>query len=289
MSKGTPAATPKLAEMQYRVVSQLGTGAGSTILMISDKKTSRKYALKVVKRADPEDDVYINQALIEFDVLQKLSHPAILKAYDLRKRHRLFRLSGVELLMEYVEGRTIDELEAPQIGQLVLMFHQVADGMVHMHRRGVFHGDLKPSNIMLTKAGEVKIIDFGTAWRTGQEKNRVQGTPQYMAPEQATEKIVDSRTDIYNLGATMYKMFTGHYANLGIPKPGDGGSKTRARPPIAHNPNLPGPLSELIVACIDPNPDRRPAGAFEIKNQLAAVARHMGLKVTDLKGSEEDE
>ncbi|HEV3165158.1 MAG TPA: serine/threonine-protein kinase, partial [Isosphaeraceae bacterium] len=235
--------TPKLADMQYRVVSPLGTGAGSTILLISDKKTSKRYALKVVKRQSEDDDIYIKQALHEYEVLKKLNHPAILKIYDCRPRRTWFKKSGVDLLMEYIDGRTLDEVEMPEMGQLVLIFCQVADGMIHMHRRGVYHGDLKPSNIMLAKTGAVKIIDFGTAWVRGQDKNRVQGTPQYMAPEQATEKTVDDRTDIYNFGATMYRMFTGHYANIGIPKVGEGGMR-KMRPPIKINENIPGTLNE---------------------------------------------
>jgi eukaryotic-like serine/threonine-protein kinase len=281
--------TPKLAGMQYRVVSELGTGAGSTILLIADKKTGKRYALKVVKRQDEEDDVFIAQAVHEYEVLQKLNHDTILKIYDCRQRRRLFKLSGVDLLMEYVEGRTIDELEAPEISQLVLIFHQVADGLVHMHRRGVFHGDLKPSNIMLTKTGSVKIIDFGTAWVRGQDKNRVQGTPQYMAPEQATEKVVDEKTDIYNFGATLYRMFTGHYANIGIPKTGDASAKNKLRPPVFFTPNLPPLLNELIIACLELSPDKRPESSFEVKSQLDKVIKQMGLKPTDLRGSSDEE
>ena len=67
--------------------------------------------------------------------------------------------------------------------QLVQVFEQVAAGLVHMHRRGVYHADLKPNNIMLSRAGEVKIIDYGLAWIKGEPKDRVQGTPEYMAPE----------------------------------------------------------------------------------------------------------
>ena len=119
--------------------------------------------------------------------------------------------------MEYVDGRSLEEVERPKIGPLVIVFHQVASALVHMHRRGIYHGDLKPSNIMVSKAGRVKLIDFGTAWIKGQEKGRVQGTPSYMAPEQGSDRIVDDRTDIYNFGATMYRMFTGRYANPETP------------------------------------------------------------------------
>jgi serine/threonine protein kinase len=163
----------------------------------------------------------------------------------------------------------------------------VADALVHMHRRGVFHGDLKPSNIMVTKEGQVKLIDFGTAWLKGQEKNRIQGTPQYMAPETVSEKVVDERSDIYNFGATMYRMFTGRYANpSGGPKPGDS-LKSKLVAPIQINPNVPGTLNETILACLQTSPDRRPSGIFEVQQQLSAVAKYLGLKEVELKLEED--
>ena len=281
--------TPKLSAMKYRVVSPLGQGAGSTIFQISDKTAGgKRYALKIVKRQDPEDDIYVDQARLEYEVAQKLNHPAIAKVYDLRVKRSWFKVSGVELLMEYVDGKTLDEIEGPTMDQLVLIFNQVASALVHMHRRGVYHGDLKPSNIMLSKTGHVKLIDFGTAWIRGQPKDRVQGTPQYMAPEQATEKVVDERTDIYNFGATMYRMFTGRFANAGLPKAGEGSARKLVAP-IQINPKIPGTLNETIMTCLEISPERRPAGMFEVKNQLAAVAKYLGLEEVDLKGADEEE
>jgi serine/threonine-protein kinase len=283
------ATEPKLSSMEYRVVRPLGNGAGSTILLVSDDKNGGKYALKVVKRQGAEDDIYIKQAIHEYDVAQKLNHANLLKIFDYRVKKSWFKVAGVELLMEYVEGRTLDELEAPERGQLVLLFIHVASALNHMHRRGVYHGDLKPGNIMLSKAGKVKVIDFGTAWIKGEDKNRVQGTLQYMAPEQVSEKVVNDRTDIYNFGATMYRMFTGHYANAGMPSDGSLGYRDRISPPIKLVPSIPGTLNETIMACLERNPDRRPAGVFEIKHQLVAVAKYMGLTPEDLKGSEDED
>jgi len=279
---------PKLASMNYRVVGPLGNGAGSTILEISDKSAAgKRYALKVVRRQGPDDDIYVNQARVEFEAAKKLQHPAIVRIYDRRVKRSWFKVSGVELLMEYVEGKTLDELEAPTMDQLVLIFRKVASAIAHMHRRGVFHGDLKPSNIMLSTTGAVKLIDFGTAWFAGEEKNRVQGTPQYMAPEQISERVVDARTDIYNFGATMYRMFTGRFANLGLPQFNDSALK-KAAAPIRINPKIPGTLNETILACLEPTPERRPAGMFEVEHQLAAVVRYLGLKDDDLQGVEPD-
>jgi serine/threonine-protein kinase len=279
---------PKLSEMKYRVANVLGNGAGSTILLISDRDLGKQYALKVVKRQDADDDIYVNQAKVEFDVSRRLNHEAIVKIYDLRVKRSWFRVSGVELLMEYVEGKTLDEIEAPAVGQLVLVFIRVASALAHMHRRGVYHGDLKPSNIMLSKAGVVKLIDFGTAWIRGEEKNRVQGTPQYMAPEQANERVVDERTDIYNLGATMYRMFTGRYAQQGIPLLGALGARLLV-PPIQVQPSLPEQLNATIMACLDLNPDRRPAGVAAIKRELKAIAKSLRLDPTQLRGADDED
>jgi len=279
---------PKLSEMTYRVVNVLGTGAGSTILLITDKTAGgKRYALKVVKRHDADDDVYIAQAMHEYEVSQKLNHESIVKIHDMRVKKAWFRVTCVELLMEYVEGQTLDEIEAPGIKQLVPIFIQVASALGHMHRRGVYHGDLKPSNIMVTEDGRVKLIDFGTAWIRGEDKNRVQGTPQYMAPESATERVVDDRTDIYNLGATMYRMFTGRHAQQGIPILSDAASRKLVSP-ILIQPAIPGAVNDTILACLEMSPDRRPVGVFEIKNQLGAAARQLGLRPSDLRGTEAD-
>ena len=273
--------------MKYRVVNTLGTGAGSTILLISDKTAGgKRYALKVVRKQEPEDEIYVQQALTEFEAAKKLNHPAIAKIFDCRLKKSWFKVTGVELLMEYVDGKTLDEIEAPELGQLVLIFCQVASALTHMHRRGVYHGDLKPGNIMLTKTGQVKLIDFGTAWVRGQDKNRIQGTPQYIAPEQATEKVVNEKTDIYNLGATMYRMFTGRFPQQGILKPGE---DRKLVPPIKINPRIPAALNELIIASLSIDPSRRPAGMFEMRDQMSAIAKQMGLAEVELRGADEEE
>jgi serine/threonine-protein kinase len=278
--------TPSLSGMKYRVVSPLGEGAGSKILQIADKNGGKRYALKTVRKHEPEDEIYVDQLRTEYEAAQKLNHPAIAKVYDLKMKKSWFRTVGADLLMELVDGKTLDEIEAPELSQLVLMFSQVASAMAHMHRRGVFHGDLKPSNIMLTKSGQVKLIDFGTAWVRGIDKARVQGTPQYIAPEQASEKIVNERTDVYNLGATMYRMFTGRFAQPDIPRPGVERKLTAVN---KINPRILSKLNNLVLACLDLNPDKRPAGMFEIRETLSAVIKEMGLEEVELRGADEEE
>jgi serine/threonine-protein kinase len=283
----TSTTSPQLAKMDYEVVRPLGTGAGSTILLIRDTSTGRRYALKVVRRQGPDDDIYVNQALQESNVSRMLNHPNIVRILDCRVRKSWFRTTGIELLMEFVDGFVLDDVASLPVPRLVAIFRRVADALAHMHRRGVYHGDLKPGNLMISKSGEVKVIDFGTAWIRGEDKARVQGTPYYMAPEQASERVVDEKTDLYNFGATMYRMFTGEYANLGIPGLDNGRlGRSRLQTPSALVAEVPKSLSDLIMQCIAPKPDRRPSGMSEVRERLDAIAAELGPEADDPMDSE---
>ena len=148
-------------------------------------------------------------------------HPHLIKVYGLEKvRDWLFRVRKVHVLIEYVNGKTLDTCPRIPTPQMVQVFKAVADALVHMHRRQVCHADLKPNNIMLSRAGAVKVLDYGLAWIKGENKNRVQGTPEYMAPEQVRKKIVNERSDIFNFGATMYRMVTWHLPPSVLPQGG---------------------------------------------------------------------
>src|SRR5437016_291240 len=196
---------------KYTVVGTLGAGAHSTILHIRRSADGKNYALKVVQLDTPADQKFYDQARNEFVVGQLLDHPNLIKVYALEtSKDWMFRLRKVHLLIEYINGKTLDTCPPLQLTQLVQVFEKTASGLVHMHRRKVCHADLKPNNIMLSKAGEVKVIDFGLAWVKGEKKDRIQGTPEYIAPEQAKNKMVNERTDIYNFGAMMYRMLTLH-------------------------------------------------------------------------------
>lgn len=289
MSDVAPA--PQLSRMEYRVVKPLGTGAGSTILLIADEGNGgKKYALKVVKRMSADDDIYIDQARHEFEITRRLNHPAIIRIYDCQVRRSLFKVSGVELLMEYLDGSNLDEYKeriqseedrspaenkSRLFRRLIVVFGNVSAALVHMHRRGIYHGDLKPSNIMTTHARTVRVIDFGTAWVKGEDKGRVQGTPQYMAPEQASDKVVNPATDIYNLGATMYRLFTNEYINLSTPTTLTPAYQNN-RSPHELDSDIPRRLSDLIMQCASHVPARRPQDASEVHHRLVELAGRGG-------------
>src|SRR5262249_28018027 len=169
----------------------------------------RQYALKVVPLSGPEDRKYLEQAQHEYRVARMLDHPNLIRVYTLETvRDWLFRPRKLHLLIEYVNGKTLDTFPLLSVPRLMYIFAKVAAALYHMHRRGVCHADLKPNNILLSRAGDVKIIDFGLAWIHGESKGRIQGTPEYMAPEQVKQKLVNEQTDIYNFGATMYRLVT---------------------------------------------------------------------------------
>ena len=172
-------------------------------------------------------------------------------------------------------------LKDVSLDQLVTVFASVASALKHMHRRGVFHADLKPNNILYGKRGEVRVIDYGLAWVKGEPKDRVQGTPEYMAPETAKSRVINERTDIYNLGATMYRITT-----LKLPPCAVGGAdsirvtaKTHAAmlTPVGElNKAVPKALGVLIHRCLDYNPERRPERVGEVLDELRRIADEAG-------------
>ncbi|HEY1861891.1 MAG TPA: serine/threonine-protein kinase [Gemmataceae bacterium] len=264
---------------RFQVIETLGSGAHSTILHVRRTTDSKNYALKVVPIHGADDLKFLEQARHEYRVAQMLDHPNLIKVYAVETaKDWLFRIRKVHLLLEYVNGRTLDTMPRIPTPQLVQLFERVAAGLVHMHRRGVFHADLKPNNILLSRSGDVKIIDYGLAWIRGENKDRVQGTPEFMAPEQARNALVNERTDIYNLGATMYRMFTWHNppssvstAIGGLPME----SKTWKRMLKSvkeFNKEAPAALCDLIHHCLAFNARERPERVSEIQGALDHLA-----------------
>jgi serine/threonine protein kinase len=262
---------------KFQVLAQLGTGANSSILLIRREADSKNYALKVVPVDDPEDQKYLTQAQHEFRVGQMLDHPNLIKVYALELvKDWFFRVKKAHLLIEFVNGKPLDECPRLNLAQLVQVFKMTADGLCHMHKRGVCHADLKPGNIMLSRTGDVKILDYGLAWIKGEGKDRVQGTPEYMAPEQARHKMVNERTDIYNFGATMYRLLT-----LRLPPPvvAEDGTPVDAKtwqrlfkPVNEAHAGAPPALCQLITSCLDHNARQRPETMAEVQNVLDKLA-----------------
>jgi serine/threonine protein kinase len=259
---------------KFQVVGKLGAGAQSTILHIRRNADSKHYALKVVPIEGPQDHKYLEQAQHEFRIAQMLDHPSLIKVFALELvKDWMFRVRKVHLLTEYVNGKTLDTCPAIPIPKLVQIFERVAAGLVHMHRRHVYHADIKPNNIMVSRTGDVKIIDFGLARLRGETRGRVQGTPEYMAPEQVKHKFTNERTDIYNFGATMYRMVTWRFPPSTITVEGglpiDSKTWTRMFTPVQqHVAATPPALCELIHKCLSFHANDRPERMSEVQGTL---------------------
>jgi serine/threonine protein kinase len=267
---------------KFQVLGQLGTGAHSTILHVRRAEDGKSYALKVVPIGGPEDQKYLDQAQHEFRVAGLLDHPALIKVYALEvEKDWLFRPRKAQLLIEYVNGKTLDAVPPLRLPVLVQVFERVASGLVHMHRRGVYHGDLKPNNILVSRGGgEVKVIDYGLAAVKGEERERIRGTPEYMAPEQVKQKVINEKTDLYNLGATMYRMLTFRLPpsvltdDAGVPADRHNWDKL-LRPVSDFNAAAPAALSELVQRCLAFHPAQRPERASEVQGALDRIAEQL--------------
>lgn len=273
-------AAPKLATMKYLVESVLCTGDRDTVMRIGDQKDFGKpYALKVVKREEAADDVRIACARAAAEASPKLGHPAALRYHDFRVRKAwLVVTKRAELLMEFVEGRSLDRLKGLKVPAWAVIFREVAAAVAHMHRRGVIHGDLKPSHVMLSKAGQVKVLGYGLNLVQLKEKGVALGTKVYMAPEQARERTIDEKADVFGLGAVMYHLLTGRpFARR---EEGDG----KAAAPAAINREVPAELSNLVVSTLSGQREKRPEDMTVVRDRLEAIARGLGADEGLLKG-----
>ncbi|MCI0459563.1 MAG: serine/threonine protein kinase [Gemmataceae bacterium] len=266
---------------KFQVLGTLGSGAHSSILHIRRSADSKQYALKVVPIEDKDDLKYLEQAQHEFRIAQMVSHPSLVKVHALETpRDWLFRVRKVHLLIEYINGKTLDTMKGLSVPRLVQIFERIASALAHLHRRNIWHADLKPSNIMLSRAGEVKIIDYGLARVKGESRDRVQGTPEYMAPEQARGGTVNEGTDIYNFGATMYRLVTWRLPPNVLTATDDMPMDTKMfqsllKPVRECNSEAPRELCNLIQQCLSFKPDKRPEHVSEILTVLEQLVEDL--------------
>ncbi len=262
---------------RVQIVRPIGRGAGSEVFLARDPASGRRYALKVVKRDSAEDQKYVDQAIHEYEVVRRLSHPNILKAFDilLRRRWGWFGIREVRTLLEYVDGQVLEQLQ-PTIPVAVAVLSEVAAAMEHMHERGVCHADLKPNNIVVDWQGGVKVIDFGLAWIRGQNKQRIQGTRGYLAPEQVMHRRVTPKTDIYNFGVLAHRLLTGTMRSQRADGHAIGLSGMTLRDVREMNPEVPERLAALVRACCAEKPQQRPESIGVVRERLRAIAAELG-------------
>jgi serine/threonine-protein kinase len=274
----------------YEVIETIGEGAGSTIYAVSDPASKQLYALKHVVRKTDKHARFIEQLEAEFNVAQRVNHPNLRKVIDYKFNRSLLRkITNAALVMELFDGQPLETNLPRELPRLVGVFIETAKALEAMHKAGYVHCDLKPNNILIGPAAalKVKVIDLGQACSIGTAKKRIQGTPDYISPEQVRCQAVTHRTDIFNFGATMYWALSGRkLPTLFTVKKDENSflSDGLMQSPRQLNPLVPEALSNFVMECVRTNPAKRPDDMTEVLNRLEiiahAVARTAGAPAT---------
>ena len=277
---------------RYRITAKLGSGAIGEVYRAEDLRLLRTVALKVVQLTSATDDAS-RRLLAEARAASALSHPNIAVIYEVDEVESGGHLVGF-IAMEYVAGRTLAELadaEPLTLDRILDIGRQIALALSDAHAHGLVHRDVKPSNVMVTDTGLVKILDFGLAcWsapeagadvatRTAdlrQDTARIVGTFPYMSPEQAVGKPVDRRSDMFSLGTVLYELLAGK-------RPFEGRNMVQILSAVIHadpppltarfvDARLPG-LERVIRRMLEKDPANRFADLREVAEALAVTWR----------------
>lgn len=270
----------------YRVRQALGDGAFSRVYLVEDSVTRTAYALKHVIAENDKEDRWVDQIRAEWEIGRKLDHPAIRKLVDCRFEGWFLKKSrDVGLIMELIDAESLADMQRPPMTECLTIFHDVASALVHMHDRGFVHADMKPLNILYTDDRRTKVIDLGQAVKLNTSKERIQGTPGYIAPEQAKREPLTAQTDVFNFAATVYSILLGLQRSgqqlLAPQAAANSGSQSSGVPAerigpagALHlvDPMIPEALSILLLDCLDPLPHKRKRMPWVLKVLTQLIA-----------------
>jgi serine/threonine protein kinase len=262
----------------YEVIEELGRGGMGAVYKARDLLLDRVVALKIL-RSDIANPIRERRFIQEAKTASSLNHPNIVTIYE------IFHVAEAPCIaMEYITGETLEQqLEhgALPLGKGLDWAVAIADALAKAHAAGIVHRDVKPSNVMITSSGLVKILDFGLAKliEAGEEcdpgerltqDGRIVGTPPYLSPEQAKGEPVDARSDVFSLGAMLYEMFTGRRpfereTNVDMLSAvvRDQPKKLRS---IARD--LPARLEKIVAQCLEKQVERRYQRMEDVKEAL---------------------
>jgi serine/threonine-protein kinase len=253
-----------------------------------DTVLGRPVAIKILAPQFADDESFVQRFRREAQAAARLSNPNVVSVFDTGAD------DGVHyIVMEYVEGRTLADYLAgggrimPE--RAIEIAEAVCGALSAAHAQGVIHRDIKPGNIMLTPAGQVKVADFGIARMTTTAETVAQtaavlGTASYLSPEQAQGQPVDGRSDIYSLGCVLYEMVTGRPPFLGD-SPVAVASKQVLEQPVAPstlNPDVTPDLDAVILRALAKNPANRYQSAEELRADLDRARRGLPVEATPL-------
>ena len=269
---------------RIRLVDILGRGGMGEVYLGFDEKLKRKVAIKALNPELRADPLWKRRFLEEARILSSLAHPGICQIHDLIETDE-----SDFLVLELVEGDTLHNL-VPADGMTLARFLQLAipmtEALAAAHQAKVVHRDLKPSNVMVSEAGQVKLLDFGIARSSRasdgaaaqseielSKPGEFKGTVPYMSPEQLHGLRVDQRSDIFSLGVVFFEMLTAR-------RPFDGDTSAAMMLAILQDPphslgrfraDLPSELDGLISRCLEKSPDERCSEATDIARQLNGI------------------
>jgi serine/threonine protein kinase/tetratricopeptide (TPR) repeat protein len=264
----------------YRIESLLGRGGMGEVYLAYDERLQRHVALKRIRADGPVEARARARFRREAQAAARLNHPAIVQIYDILDTEH-----GDCIVMEYVAGETVAALVKrgpPALAQALRLASAVADGLGEAHAKGLVHRDLKAENVLVTSAGQAKILDFGLAlplWGHSPspaltQEGALLGTVHAMSPEQASGRSVDHRSDIFALGVLLYELVTGRSPFRGANLLDTLRRVTSEAPvPLTESrPEAPGELVALVARLLEKEPERRPQSARLVAAELAALA-----------------
>jgi len=273
--------TSRLLSDRYELGEVLGYGGMSEVHRGLDTRLGRDVAIKVLRADLARDPQFQIRFRREAQNSAGLNHPAIVAVYDTGEVEGEFGPLPY-IVMEYVDGQTLREIvktEGPMSQQRVVeVMADVCAALDFSHKHGIIHRDVKPANIMITRGGAVKVMDFGIARALGEGQNVTQtaaviGTAQYLSPEQARGEAVDARSDVYAAGCVLFELLTGEPPFTGDTPVAVAYQHVREDPrsPSAVNPNIPAALDAVILKALSKNPANRYQSAAELRADLVRV------------------
>src|ERR1700687_3418572 len=265
---------------QYKLIEVIARSGMASIFKAIDQADGATVAIKVPYMQFESDVVFYGRFQREEEVGRRLNHPNIIKVLTPKRKSRMY------IAMEYVEGLSLRAMMREPGGmpteKALDIARQICEAMVYMHSQGVVHRDLKPENMLVTDAGQIKIMDFGIALDESARRltwsglSSTIGTPDYMAPEQVSGRRGDARTDIYALGTILYEMLTGGelpYSRDNVYNMMRAKANEDAQPPTHYRPDLDPHLEEIILHAIERVPRDRYTSAAEMLRDLETPAQ----------------